>query len=184
MSLATAVHPPTRTDSADGRPSSSCSRSTPARPYQAWERMSYWAMHRYRRQLRARQASGRPHHRGPRRAEQEQCHPLNLQDLVQRNGLKQTWLRQSCLGLWRLAVAFGFPMGMLNDAGTLLSCDAAPRSSPSPSPSCPKPSLRAPSDWSAHGEMCPRRGCRSPAVTPGASNSAIASATLGSVALR
>lgn len=76
-------------------------------------------MHRYRRQLRARQASGRPHHRGPRRAEQEQCHPLNLQDLVQRNGLKQTWLRQSCLGLWRLAVAFGFPMGMLNDAGNL-----------------------------------------------------------------
>ena len=61
-------------------------------PYQAWERMGCWAVHRYAaRSAVARRVFDRM---VEARADQdnEQWHLLILQDLVQRNGTKQTWL--------------------------------------------------------------------------------------------
>lgn len=61
-------------------------------PYQAWERMGYWAVHRYAgRSVLARRVFDRI---VEARADQdnEQWHLLILQDLVQRNGIKQNWL--------------------------------------------------------------------------------------------
>jgi len=61
-------------------------------PYQAWERVGYWAVHRYAaRSAVARRVFDRI---VEARADQdnEQWHLLILQDLVQRNGTKQTWL--------------------------------------------------------------------------------------------
>ncbi|MDP9861030.1 MULTISPECIES: alternative oxidase [Streptosporangium] len=61
-------------------------------PYQAWERMGYWALHRHHgRSALARRVFDRI---VEARADQdnEQWHLLIMQDLVQRNGDRQNWL--------------------------------------------------------------------------------------------
>ena len=61
-------------------------------PYQAWERMGYWAVHRHAgRSALARRVFERI---VEARADQdnEQWHLLIMQDLVQRHGLKQNWV--------------------------------------------------------------------------------------------
>jgi hypothetical protein len=62
-------------------------------PYQAWERMGYWAVHRRAgRSALVRRVFDRI---VEARADQdnEQWHLLIMQDLIQRQGLKQGWLR-------------------------------------------------------------------------------------------
>jgi ubiquinol oxidase len=61
-------------------------------PYQAWERMGYWAVHRHAgRSVLARRVFDRI---VEARADQdnEQWHLLIMQDLIQRNGIRQNWL--------------------------------------------------------------------------------------------
>ncbi|RJL34036.1 alternative oxidase [Bailinhaonella thermotolerans] len=61
-------------------------------PYQAWERVGYWAVHRYRgRSALARRVFERI---VEARSDQdnEQWHLLIMQDLVQRDGHRQSWL--------------------------------------------------------------------------------------------
>ena len=74
-------------------------------PYQAWERVGYLALARYRRRSAlARRVFGRI---VATRAEQdnEQWHLLILQDLVQRRGLRQSFLRHR-LAPWLIAFFF------------------------------------------------------------------------------
>jgi ubiquinol oxidase len=71
-------------------------------PYQAWERMGYWAVHRHAgRSTLARRVFERI---VEARADQdnEQWHLLIMQDLVQRNGQRQTWLLHR-LAPWLIA---------------------------------------------------------------------------------
>lgn len=66
-------------------------------PYQAWERVGYWALHRHAgRSVLARRVFDRI---VDARADQdnEQWHLLIMQDLVQRNGMRQSWLRHRML---------------------------------------------------------------------------------------
>ncbi|WP_157253390.1 alternative oxidase [Nonomuraea typhae] len=61
-------------------------------PYQAWERMGYWAVHRHRtRSTLARRVFDRI---VEARADQdnEQFHLLIMEDLIDRQGLKRNWL--------------------------------------------------------------------------------------------
>jgi ubiquinol oxidase len=61
-------------------------------PYQAWERMGYWAVHHHAgRSVLAKRVIDRI---VEARADQdnEQWHLLIMQDFVQRNGIKQNWL--------------------------------------------------------------------------------------------
>jgi ubiquinol oxidase len=61
-------------------------------PYQAWERMGYWAVHRHAGQsVLAKRVFERI---VEARSDQdnEQWHLLIMQDLIQRNGIKQNWL--------------------------------------------------------------------------------------------
>jgi ubiquinol oxidase len=61
-------------------------------PYQAWERVGYWAVHRHAgRSALARRVFTRI---VEARADQdnEQWHLLIMQDMVQRNGIRQNWL--------------------------------------------------------------------------------------------
>lgn len=74
-------------------------------PYQAWERMGYWAVHRYAgRSALARRVFERI---VDARADQdnEQWHLLIMQDLIQRNGLKQNWLLHKAAP-WLMAFFF------------------------------------------------------------------------------
>ncbi|MEU6999040.1 alternative oxidase [Nonomuraea sp. NPDC046570] len=61
-------------------------------PYQAWERVGYWAVHRHagRSALAKRVFERIVEARGDQ--DNEQWHLLIMQDLVQRHGLKQNWL--------------------------------------------------------------------------------------------
>ncbi|TDE30204.1 hypothetical protein E1295_41140 [Nonomuraea mesophila] len=71
-------------------------------PYQAWERMGYWAVHRYAgRSELARRVFERI---VEARADQdnEQWHLLIMQDLVQRSGGRQTWVLHK-LAPWLIA---------------------------------------------------------------------------------
>jgi ubiquinol oxidase len=74
-------------------------------PYQAWERMGYWAVHRYAgRSVLARRVFERI---VDARADQdnEQWHLLIMQDLIQRNGIKQNWLLHKVVP-WLMAFFF------------------------------------------------------------------------------
>ncbi|HEY7485280.1 MAG TPA: alternative oxidase [Streptosporangiaceae bacterium] len=70
-------------------------------PYQAWERVGYLALHRHHRTALARRVFDRI---VEARADQdnEQWHLLIMQDLVQRNRLKQNWLLHSAVP-WLIA---------------------------------------------------------------------------------
>jgi len=71
-------------------------------PYQAWERMGYWAVHRHAgRSNLATRVYGRI---VEARADQdnEQWHMLIMKDLVQRAGLKQNWLLHKAMP-WLIA---------------------------------------------------------------------------------
>ncbi|HLH59167.1 MAG TPA: alternative oxidase, partial [Streptosporangiaceae bacterium] len=74
-------------------------------PYQAWERVGYLALARYRgRSALAKRVAGRI---TATRAEQdnEQWHLLILQDLAQRRGLRQSFLRHR-LAPWLIAFCY------------------------------------------------------------------------------
>jgi len=66
-------------------------------PYQAWERMGYWAVHRHAsRSTLAKRVFERI---VDARSDQdnEQWHLLIMQDFVQRQGMKQTWFKHRAL---------------------------------------------------------------------------------------
>jgi demethoxyubiquinone hydroxylase (CLK1/Coq7/Cat5 family) len=71
-------------------------------PYQAWERMGYWAVHRYagRSALAKRVFERIVEARSDQ--DNEQWHLLIMQDLVQRTGQRQTWLLHK-LAPWAIA---------------------------------------------------------------------------------
>src|SRR6266496_4233776 len=74
-------------------------------PYQAWERMGYWAVHRYAgRSALARRVCERIVEASSDQ-DNEQWHLLIVQDLIQRNGIKQNWLLHRAVP-WLIAFLF------------------------------------------------------------------------------
>jgi ubiquinol oxidase len=74
-------------------------------PYQAWERMGYWAVHRYAGQSAPARRVFEQIVGARADQDNEQWHLLILQDLIQRNGIRQNWLLHKAAP-WLIAFFF------------------------------------------------------------------------------